>query len=674
SARTDDKNWATLRQHAACLQRQCPWMTAKKIYSELKCMSAKFRNDFFANCTQSATQPCFLADKCDPWNRLLREIDMELSEREPGRFGLNCAGEWLGLEGKDRSYLLLHWILTRHRCIKTLVIDRCFSLTHLNLLCDALHTSYGLEELVLICRLDRQLVKAMIPAIASALEGLVKLKISDFRTPECALDLLGAALQKNSRLASLYLSGICMNVRTAELLLSGLATCPGLVDLTTEDYFLFPGKGRTLGNFVAESTALKQLCLLSNACSKVKHLETFFEGLTSNCNLEELHLRDFELKKPTMDLLAKAVVHHSALKVLKVGSYQAIEGGSLADVMASNTGLRELMLGGSDAGCVAEFSRAISKNTRLQKLQLNLSGMKMQDYKELLMALSCNPSLRELEFHSVPGSFLLDLCQLTRNTDTEGRVKFPAEFPNVLGFTIAMKRCFGLTQLTFWPQCRQIEHEYLVDLALFLSQTTTLKEATLSFRTTAESTRVLLSAISRNQSLSKLRICDWTFELWDLQQLYDIVSTNRNLTELHLQLSNYEKRGIIHSLSKHLRSNLNLINVTVDVDYWRDDRFVQLPLRKAIQSNLSTLHRAVLFMMGSRGREFAEAFERTCDLSSLVAAVQKSANQPEEQAKEMVKSSKRYLDCNFLAAVGVVKDVVVCVPNGRVQLDCIGLD
>ncbi|KAM7306091.1 hypothetical protein ISCGN_015987 [Ixodes scapularis] len=259
SARTDGQNWVTLRQHAACLQRQCPWMTAKKIYSELKCMSAKFRNDFFANCTQSATEPCFLAHKCDPWNRLLREIDMELSEREPGR--------------------------------------------------------------------------------------------------------------------------------------------------------------------------------------------------------------DFELKKPTMDLLANAVVHHSALK------------------------------------------------------------------------------------------------------------------------------------------------------------TTTLKKATLSFRTTAESTRILLDAISRNQSLSKLRICDWTFEPWDLQQLYDI-----------------------------------------------------LPLRKAIQSNLSTLHRAVLFVMGFRGREFAEAFERTCDLSSLVAAVQKSANQPEEQAKEMVKSSKRYLDCNFLAAVGVVRDVVVCVPNGRVQLDCIGLD
>ncbi|CAN8002902.1 unnamed protein product [Ixodes hexagonus] len=701
-ASTAAKNWARLRRYAAYLERQCPGLpTAKEIYTQLRDISFLFRDDFFAFCTESGTQSCHLVDKFDCWNQFLAEVNMELSEREPGRFGLNDTSN--EVEEKKRSYLLLHWLLKQHCCIKTLWIVKPFPPGYLHLFCDALWLNRGLEELVFRCALDEEALKAIVPAVGKALKSLVKLEISVSRTPGCPLGPLGTALLKAESLASLDVYGIHMDACNAELLLHGLKACPSLVGLSIEDYFLLPREGASLAEFVGESIIVKKLRLTCNECFEMKQLETFFKGLASNRNLEELRLRGFCLELPALGLLVEAVASHSTLKILEVGcSDEDIDGDPLAELMARNTCLRELAFGSGEAGCVAAFARAIRKSTKLEKLTLSLISMRMHHYRELLMALSCNQSLQELELEYVLDIFLGDLCQLMRETGTEGRVKFEAHFEDALVLTNAMKNCSMLTEMTYTQErhgsplpreafcelvhCHQLkiltlydlympyERECLIDLALFLSRTTSLKEAYLRIGTTAESTRVLLDALSRNQSISKLWIRDWTFEPSDFQQLYDLVRTNRNISELHLQLMNSREQGVIHLLAKHLYSNLCLLNVTVEVDRRYDSCMAQYQIRRATLRNSSMLHRAVQFVMGSRGRRFAEAFERIFDLPSLVRAVQKTANEPEEHAKEMVKSSKRYLDCNFLAAVGIVKDTVICEPNGRVQLDCVGLD
>ncbi|XP_029828057.2 uncharacterized protein LOC8040582 [Ixodes scapularis] len=703
-ASTEANNWARLRRYAAYLERQVPGIPrAKEIFLELKDMSFRFMDDFFAVCTETSVQPCHLVDRFDFWNSFLQEMNMELSEKEAGRFGLHYAAVWNMPDERRRSYFLLHWLLKQHCCIKTLWIEHSFAPEYLHLLCDALHLNCGLEELVLRCKMDGEALKILIPAVSTSLKSLVRLEMSSFRTPECALDSLGAALQKASGLASLDLHGICMDVHNAELLLSGLATCPSLVELSVQDYFLLPREGAVLAEFVAESSALKQFRLTCAVCFQMKPLETFLKGLASNRNLEELRLLGFDLEKPTTDLLVEAAANHSALKILDVGcSDELIDGGSFAKLVARNTGLRELMLIGSDTRCVAAFSGAILKNTRLQKLQLSLIGMKIDNYRELLEALSCNLSLQELDFDYVPDVFLGDLCQLVQETGNRGRVKIQADFEHVQVLTDAVKKCSALTQMSYSPErdgpplprnafselihyhqlmklsiygrYETIESECLSDLALFLSRTTTLKEAYLHFRTAGASSGVLLEAVLRNRSLSKLWICDWTFEQGDLQRLCDIVRTNRNLRELHLHLTNCRENWVAYSLAKHIYSNLSLLRVTVDVHRWHDSKVAQLQIHRATQRNSLMLLRAVQFVTGSRGKRYAEAFEKIFDLPSLVEAVQKSANEHEQQAKEMVKSSKRFLDYNFLAAVGVVRDAVVCEPNGQSQLDCVGLD
>ncbi|CAN8002900.1 unnamed protein product, partial [Ixodes hexagonus] len=535
--------------------------------------------------------------------------------------------------------------------------------------------------------------------------SLVKVEISASTIPQCALDSLASALQGASFLASLDLHGTPMDAHSAELFLSRFATCPSLVELSIDDHFLLPREGAALAELVAESTALKKFSLASVTRSegKVKRLQTFLRGLGCNCSLEELCMNGFDLGKPAKNLLVEAVAQHSSLKVLKVSfSGDEMDGDFLAELMARNTGLCELGFGTGRAQCAAPFARAIRQNTRLQKLQLTLNGMEVQNYKELLIALARNQSLQELEFNRVPDILLGDLCRLMQQTETNGRVKFQANFEDALVFTSAIRKCSKLTQMAYLPKRdgpplprdafseliyyhqlrklavyehhRRVDSECIVDLALFLSRTTTLKDADFSFHTTAGSTLLLLDAISLNKSLTKLGISYWTFEQDELDQLYDIIRSTKDLTCLHLGLSNCRNERLIFLLSSHVSSSLSLLNVTVEVDRQYDRYSIQERIRAVTHRNSATLHCAVKFVMGSRGRRFARAFESIFDLPSLVEAIQESTNKPKEHAREMVKSTKHYLDCNFLAAVGVVKDAVVCEPDGHVQLDHIGLD
>ncbi|KAG0434523.1 hypothetical protein HPB47_019037 [Ixodes persulcatus] len=543
-ANTAAKNWARLLEHATYLDRLFPGIpTAEEIYSELKVISVMFRDDFFAVCTETSTQPCHLVDRFDFWNLFLGEINMELSEEEPGRIGLHYAPMQKNTQGKRVPYFLLHWLLKHHCCIKTLDIYES-SLEYLQLLCDALHLSCGLEELVLGFSLDEQALEIVLPEVGTMPRTLVGLKVFAYEVPAYALDSLGTALQRVLGLASIDLSCMSMDACDADLLLSEMSACPSLAELSIEDYFLFPREGAALAELVAGSTALRKLCLSGAECSEMKQLERFFKGLASNRSLEELRLHSFNLEKPAMNLLVEAVVHISTLKILDVDYFdEEIDGDCLAELVARNTGLRELVFGGCgcEAKCVAAFSRAIRKNTRLQKLQLTLYNMKMQNYKELLTALSCNQSLQKLVLDNVLKNVVVDLCQLVSETRTEGRVKFPVGFEDALEFTCAIKKCSRLTQLAYQPK-----HD-------------------------------------------------------------------------------------------------------------------SLPLPRDAFSGLIDCHQLQSLTIS----ECHKPIEKT---------VQKSANKPEEEAKEMVRSSKRYLDCKFLAVVGVVRDAVVCEPNGQVQLDGIGLD
>lgn len=62
--------------------------------------------------------------------------------------------------------------------------------------------------------------------------------------------------------------------------------------------------------------------------------------------------------------------------------------------------------------------------------------------------------------------------------------------------------------------------------------------------------------------------------------------------------------------------------------------------------------------------------------AALSDEVQRLASESEVNTKQRIQTSRTYLDVNFLAVAGVVKDSLVCEggSEGQTQLDQIGLD
>ncbi|KAM7301240.1 uncharacterized protein ISCGN_016770 [Ixodes scapularis] len=210
-------------------------------------------------------------------------------------------------------------------------------------------------------------------------------------------------------------------------------------------------------------------------------------------------------------------------------------------------------------------------------------------------------------------------------------------------------------------------------IALFLASTKTLREARFVFTTTEESTHTLLKGISRNRSISELGIGRWSFGAAEMDLVHQIIKANTVLRSLNICPRDCKKSPLLELLPKYLLDNDHLLRVhmgPVLANYP-----VTQQLQEVTRRNLSRLYRAVLFVTGSRGRRYADAFDRVCASPTLIKEVMKYASESEEVATQRVRSHKIYLDQHFWVEVGVVRGAMMCEnSDGGVQLDQIGLD
>ncbi|CAN8003344.1 unnamed protein product, partial [Ixodes hexagonus] len=708
-----------LRKYASYISHLCPEMsTTREINAFFFTLSNRDKNEqFFAPCTQGGAGLCDITRKLCVFNEFLQTVGMELKEVGPGTLGLIPLHPGTVIDAfrctDHRAWILLHWLLKEHRCITTLMLPwtmlpwSTLPKHPQHLLCDALRLNSEMRKLGLSgCTLSNEAFGDVVDALGT-LTKLETVELCDVFPIQGSIGHLGKALQKLTALRCLTLSGVRMMSYDAALLLAALKTTPTLSLLDVEDYFLEPEGGMALAELVAQSTTLKQLCVWQAVCLKMKELEVLFSGLSSNHHLEELRLKGFALHERTVDRLARAVAKHRTLRCLEVRCYVAdcdINGIPLAKLVKKNTGLRELVFAGGKSECFALFAAAISMNRTLERLFLGLSDMEVSDYEGFLRALALNESLECVTFEKVDSGSLSDLCTLLRETGTEGRVRFRAEFedPQVLAKSIkdctrlyhlsyAAAACVpakcnlpsgALKELIHYDRLQELsirldgvaECESAACLAPFLASTKTLRDVSLTFHIDVDTTRVLLEALASNKSISRLTVKNWVFGAAEIDLLFQIIKTNDILNELHLQPSDYRGCPTLNQLPQRLQDNHSLLKVSVKQGLRYDTQMFQFAIQELMRRNLSTLHRAVQFVTGLHGRVYAEAFERVSKTLALVKEVQKTACESEDEARERVKDAQRFLDEHFFVAVGIVRDAVVCPHNGRVQFDRIGLD
>uniref|UniRef100_V5IJA3 Uncharacterized protein n=1 Tax=Ixodes ricinus TaxID=34613 RepID=V5IJA3_IXORI len=312
-----------------------------------------------------------------------------------------------------------------------------------------------------------------------------------------------------------------------------------------------------------------------------------------------------------------------------------------------------------------------------------------------------------------------------QETGTEGRLEIDAYINNPQVFESSLKNSTNLTKVRYFASSgffvsgssrqmlpsafhhllqhhhlqelnitldHQIEKESATSLALFLSITSSLRHVALEFRATAALSRILVEGIAGNTSLTSLSIIFWTFNAPDTDLLWRTLESSKTLKTLTLLLD-FEHSQVLDQVPDGLLNNHYLLKATIqqnpewcpgrytNATFWESRKnltvmstlMFQFGVQELMRRNLSTLHRAVQFLMGARGRRFAEAFERVSKGLTLVEALKNATGESDEGIKRKVVSSMRYLDEHFLAEAGVVRDTVVCGESGRAQLDWIGL-
>ncbi|CAN8010168.1 unnamed protein product, partial [Ixodes pacificus] len=615
---TATKNNELLLRYAAHVSQRCPGvLTAEEILFFLNSVGGETNAEFVAPCSAEGAQLCHIVEYLSVYNNFLRWISMELKEVEPGEFGFFPLEMHLfrqpvgGGEGLCiRGWILLHWLLQEHRCIKTLILPRTIDPKYQDVLSDALQLNSGLNKLTLRDWQEKEGFSNI--SVIGTLAHLEELDMGHVCLSPSALGYLGDALPKISTLHTLKLPSIETDFGNTDhddyvvQLVQALKRLPKITVLSSGDFVLESESiNVAFTEFVAESKTLKKLCLRQSHC--YDEIDALFTAVGHNNSLEELHLEGFILYEDSEQLLGKVVAQHKGLRYLEVGIYSdykewQIEGVALAKLVGCNTGLRELVFVGSTVECLPAFAEAVRKNTTMEKLTLGLLGMDVPDYRVFLQALACNKSLQLVTFEEYFNTYFHDIILLMQETGTEGRLEISASIDDPQVFESSLKNSTSLTKIRYFPSYdsspmlpgafhhllqhhhlqelkirldHPIETESATSLALFLSTTSNLRHVAFEFRATAASSRILVEGIAGNTSLTSLSISFWTFEAPEADLLWQMLESSKTLKTLTLELLEFEHSQVLYQVPSGLLNNHYLLKATIqqNPEHWPNTYF-----------------------------------------------------------------------------------------------------
>ncbi|CAN8030241.1 hypothetical protein HPB47_010239 [Ixodes persulcatus] len=622
-------------------------------------------------CTESSTRPCHVLIQPYVWNQLLFMGDMELGEVVTGSLELRQAVPPRRLWHPDqtRHSQEMAWLLREHRCIKTLRLVHDIDPAFRDLLHCALLVNQGLKKLVLGGSDNEQseFAAETVLSLVGAITELEELELYCCIDDPAVVQQLGNTLQKISTLTSVKMLGVSVNPANVECMLQGLKSNRNIAVISVQDFFLRPGTA--LVEFAAFSRNLRVLALRCTTSTDVGDLENLFEALSSNHHLEELRLEDFTLEGRMLEALTKLAAKRGTLKGLEVKCNKddgTISGASLAKLVGHDTALHEVVLLGGKIDCLASFGEALGVNTTMTRLSLRLVDVKADELELFLNTLACNKSL-QVTLRDVSEELLSTLYQLRLEAGLKDRVTLHTEFKDPFKFASALKKCTKLP-LTKYEPCRtrrdprsdalyepasyyhltqlsikletQIDDKSAADLALFLSFTRTLTTVELHFPTAVASTRAILGGLSRNTSISVLRISQWTFKAAEVKGLWYMVGRSKTLNNLHITDMKCAGVPTPTVIPRYLFNNHCLISAIIYANFEGNTALFALRLLKVLWRNRLLLRLAEQFVMGARGKCFSEAFKKVVGSPALVARVQRAAGESREQAMERVMESK----------------------------------
>lgn len=645
-------------------------------------------------CTVSQTESCQLSSHLTTWNKFLVFLGVRLREVALGRLGFVSIGTggfgtWSSDISRDPCNilyptLLLRWLLKEHRCISTLHFKGAVAVTTPQLACDIMHANRGLTSLQLsasCCRWPAKFPMQMVDAIRS-LTQLQELELSRMRLCRDSLDLLATILVKMQNLRSFVFYHVKMTPTYRKLLLQAVKNTT-ITALHVDSDYLCPGIDDLFAEYLAHNVMLKSLTIERGVyySDDTVDLTALFVALKTNETLTELLISEMNPWNIERDLLVESMTKNSTLETLRF-------------LIPTDEAWK------CDGCSAAALATVIRQNGTVRNLDLDFYIPSYDDAKLLLEALACNKSLEQVTFDIQP-NMIMDAYRLVRETGTMGRVTFrtDAEKPELFGD--ALKGCTNSVDITFhlhwtfatgllhkafqqFTFCRhlvqldmslykEIDGESAQSFASFLSSTNTLRGLRLGADASVRILGTLLEGLSRNRSISVLLLTRFSFHKSQLHSWERMFQDNTVLRDLTLYL-NQQKASlpVVSKFPRFLANNYTLLSASFWDGSWFEPHMYQV--QDIVRRNVTMLHRAADFAVGRYTKRCAEAFERMRCHESLVGKVQELDRGTERDAVAKIGVAARYLDVNFMAVAGVVREAVVCDGKAGLQLDGIGLD
>ncbi|KAH7984385.1 hypothetical protein HPB52_020196 [Rhipicephalus sanguineus] len=334
---------------------------------------------------------------------------------------------------------------------------------------------------------------------------------------------------------------------------------------------------------------------------------------------------------------------------------------------------------------IAPLLRAFGPESALEEITLDFSSFEAKEVKSLLKALSLNATLRKVNVEKLSVSSARRLCDAIRETGTAGRVHFG--FVDVRGMDLACLKesfaeftkvsfsdtgCHGtrttLECLTVLTTCTHLKVLNLdirtvvcsaeaSVLSAYLEQSHAIREFYMSFDISHRALQKVLQGMSKNKSLEKLRVAKMTLDEVSAAILASIVSDSETIWHFEYQASSrISCRFLLINLARCLVSNTSLVSLNV-TEYPELMKYAAAA-KNFVRRNLGLVECAAHFVVSTRSKHCAEAFERVASSARVVARVQELAGESSVDRAKLIRKASQWLlgTACFMKVTGVVKN------------------
>ncbi|KAH7942976.1 hypothetical protein HPB52_003046 [Rhipicephalus sanguineus] len=634
------------------------------------------RLNYWAPCTSSEDRPCDTIGELSLWNEFFWPVGFQLRELSPGKLPY------------VPPRILIH-LLSHHRCIVSVDLNNCIFFAHPTedkhkLICDAFRKSPSLRMLKLHLRPSTTTLLRSFVETLPHLSQLRDLELGYLPFDRTSFEALSEFLASTRSLTTLNITNLFLLCEGAVLIIQGLKRNATITTLSVNTRLLCSPQCRVMvSEYLRWNKTLRSLSITSRSVMTSIDVCPIIAALFHNDTLFELKLIRLLLIIPNSELITDLLIQNKTLQ-----NFHMIECLSFYGAKCHcDEDHRVALTDGSSSR--SRWLVALAESKTLQNLTLCLDWINPEDFGSFFKALACSTSLKKVTVQHFSEQNVTHICRAMRETgvhdrffigkhqvtkDTMGQLPECKQLSHIyLGGHSA--DCFVPlhTALCLLPTCShvtslcfEIIHELFNSelsslMAHYIRNTTALRELDLSFisgkMTAADrAERTLLEALLLNSSIRRLSIRGLRFDDTETEMLVDILDSSRTLCDV--SLNTYDNQltiSLAQKLSQNLSSNYTLLGMHLP---WLPDCSGELfIIEEVVRRNSSRVTRAAHFVMGTRHKYCAAAFELVRSNPGLVEKVQELASVDENEAASRIKNSLKSMTelDDFMCLAGVVK-------------------